>query len=433
MNSLFAKILLWFWATLVITTIGSALISGLAGPRPYLLSRLAAFELKEARAAYEEGGRPGLQQFMERFHSVFTGESILTDASGRDLLTGADESALLARTSTESRFPPLRRGGAVIARGSEDGKYWFFFVIPRERFVYWFLLPQHWWVMAAGIFLCYLLAFYLTQPVRRLQRAVERFGHGDLSARAASPRRDELGDLARTFDRMADRIQTLVDAERRLLLDISHELRSPLARLRVAVELARSGENREAAINRIEKEAERLNGLVNGLLQVTRAEGDPDSLRREPVRLRQLLEELVADAELEAHARGCEVRLTGAQPAVVQGDAELLRRAIENAIRNAVRHAPEGTAVEVVLGTSDGRAVVRIRDYGPGVPEESLPRIFDAFYRVERDRDRASGGSGLGLSIARRAIELHKGTIRARNTSPGLQVEIELPATPAQD
>ena len=433
MTSLFAKILLWFWATLVITTIGSALISGLAGPRPYLLSRLAAFELKEARAAYEEGGRPGLQQFMERFHSVFTGESILTDAYGRDLLTGADDSALLARTRAESRFPPFRRGGAVIARGSEDGKYWFFFVIPRERLVYWFLLPQHWWVMAAGIFLCYLLAFYLTQPVRRLQRAVERFGHGDLSARAASPRRDELGDLARTFDRMADRIQTLLDAERRLLLDISHELRSPLARLRVAVELARSGEDRETAINRIEKEAERLNGLVSGLLQVTRAEGDPGSLPREPVRLQKLLEELVADAALEAHARGCEVRLTGAQPAVVQGDAELLRRAIENVIRNAVRHAPEGTAVEVVLETSDGRAVVRIRDYGPGVPEESLPRIFDAFYRVERDRDRASGGSGLGLSIARRAIELHNGTIRARNTSPGLQVEIELPATPAQD
>lgn len=433
MTSLFAKILLWFWATLVITTIGSALISGLAGPRPYLLSRLAAFELEEARAAYEEGGRPGLRQFMERFHSVFTGESILTDASGRDLLTGADDSALLARTRAESRFPPFRRGGAVIARGSEDGKYWFFFVIPRERLVYWFLLPQHWWVMAAGIFLCYLLAFYLTQPVRRLQRAVERFGHGDLSARAASPRRDELGDLARTFDRMADRIQTLLDAERRLLLDISHELRSPLARLRVAVELARSGEDRETAINRIEKEAERLNGLVSGLLQVTRAEGDPGSLPREPVRLQKLLEELVADAALEAHARGCEVRLTGAQPAVVQGDAELLRRAIENVIRNAVRHAPEGTAVEVVLETSDGRAVVRIRDYGPGVPEESLPRIFDAFYRVERDRDRASGGSGLGLSIARRAIELHNGTIRARNTSPGLQVEIELPATPAQD
>jgi two-component system sensor histidine kinase CpxA len=263
--------------------------------------------------------------------------------------------------------------------------------------------------------------------VRRLQRAVERFGRGDLAARAKTRRRDELGDLGRTFDRMADRIQTLVDAEHRLLLDISHELRSPLARLRVAVELARSGENREQHLDRIDKEAERLNSLVGGLLQVTRAEGDPDSLRREPVRLHRLLEELVADSSLEAQSRGSEVRLVDAQPVTVQGDAELLRRAIENVIRNAIRHAPEGTAVEASLEAAHGRAAVRIRDYGPGVPEEELPRIFDAFYRVETDRDRASGGAGLGLSIARRAVELHKGAIRARNAQPGLLVEIDLP------
>jgi signal transduction histidine kinase len=431
MNSLFVKILLWFWATLVITTIGSALISGLAAPRPYLLSRLVAFELKEARAAYEDGGRQGLSRFKERFQSVFSGEGVLTDAAGRDLLTGADESALLAKTRQESRFPPFRRGGAVIGRASDDGRYWFFFVIPRERLASWFLLPEHWWGMAAGIFLCYLLAFYLTQPVRRLQKAVESFGHGDLAARASSPRRDELGELARTFDRMADRIQTLMDAEHRLLLDISHELRSPLARLRVAVELARSGENREAAINRIEKEAERLNGLVTGLLQVTRAEGDPNALRREPVRLDQLLEDIVADSSLEARARGCDVRLVEAQPAIVQGDAELLRRAVENVMRNSVLHAPQGTAVEATLEAANGRAAVRIRDYGPGVPEEALPRLFDAFYRVETDRNRASGGVGLGLSIARRAIELHKGAIRALNAAPGLAVEIDLPAAPA--
>ena len=431
MNSLFVKILLWFWATLVITTIGSALISGLASPRPYLLTRLVAFELKEARAAYESGGRQGLERFKERFQSVFSGEGVLTDAAGRDLLTGADESVLLAKTREESRFPPFRRGGAVIGRASDDGRYWFFFVIPRERLASWFLLPEHWWGMAAGIFLCYLLAFYLTQPVRRLQKAVESFGHGDLSARASSARHDELGDLARTFDRMADRIQTLVDAEHRLLLDISHELRSPLARLRVAVELARSGDDREGAINRIEKEAERLNGLVTGLLQVTRAEGDPGALRREPVRLDQLLEEIVADSSLEARARGCDVRLVEAQPAIVEGDAELLRRAVENVMRNAVLHAPQGTAVEATLDTGNGKAAVRIRDYGPGVPEEALPRLFDAFYRVETDRNRASGGVGLGLSIARRAIELHQGAIRAFNAAPGLAVEIDLPAAPA--
>jgi signal transduction histidine kinase len=427
MNSLFVKILLWFWVTMAITTVGAAFISGLAAPRSYVISRLLSFELSEARAAYESGGRAGLEKFYQRFHRIFSGEGILTDGSGHDLLTGADDSALLARMRPESRWPPLRRGGAVLARGSEDGKYWFFFVIPPRRLFSWFLLPQHWWVLAAGFSLCYLLAFYLTQPVRQLQRAVERFGRGDLSARAASGRRDELGDLARTFDRMAGRIQTLVAAERRLLLDISHELRSPLARLRVAVELARSGENREAAINRIEKEAERLNALVSGLLDVTRAEGDPASLRHEPVQLDGLLEELVADASLEAQARGCEVRLLAARPVTVEGDAELLRRALENVLRNAVRHAPEHTTVEASLQAVDGRAAIHIRDYGPGVPPEALPHLFDAFYRVESDRARASGGAGLGLSIARRAIELHHGEIHAHNAGPGLEVDIHLP------
>ena len=433
MSSLFVKILLWFWATLVINTIGSALISGLSGPRPYLESRLVAFQLVEARTAYESGGQAGLEQFMRRFRRVFAGEGILADASGHDLLTGADESSLLDKAREESLFPAIRWRGAALARHSADGKYWFIFVIPHARLATWFLHPQHWWMMAGGVFLCYLLAYYLTYPVRKLQRAVERFGRGDLSARSASRRRDELGELGRTFDRMADRIQTLVDAEHRLLLDISHELRSPLARLRVAVELARSGQNRDAYLDRIDKEAERLNSLVGGLLQVTRVEGDPASLRREPVRLDRLLEELVADSSLEAESRGSQVRLAGAQPATVEGDAELLRRAIENVIRNAIRHAPSGSAVEAGMEVTGGRVTVRIRDYGPGVPEEALPRIFDAFYRVETDRDRASGGAGLGLSIARRAVELHKGTIRARNTEPGLVVEIDLPAVKVAD
>lgn len=427
MNSLFVKILLWFWVTVIITTIGSAFFAGLPGSHPYILARLMRFQLAEARAAYESGGRPALQQFFNRFHETFAAEGILTDASGRDLLTGADDSAFISESRGEARVPVFRVRGTALARRSGDGNYWFIFVIPHERLTYWFLLPQHWWMIAMGVFLCYLLAYYLTNPVRKLQRSVELFGRGDLSARVKTHRRDELGDLGRTFDRMADRIQTLVGAERRLLLDISHELRSPLARLRVAVELARSGANRDAHLDRIDKEAERLNALVGGLLQVTRAEGDPQAMRREPVRLDRLLADLVADSAIEAQAQASDARLVEIQPATIQGNAELLRRAIENVLRNAILHAPEGTAVEASLECTHGAAIVRVRDYGPGVPDEALPRIFDAFYRVESDRDRASGGAGLGLSIARRAVELHHGTIRARNAQPGLLVEIELP------
>jgi two-component system sensor histidine kinase CpxA len=256
---------------------------------------------------------------------------------------------------------------------------------------------------------------------------VERFGRGDLSARAGSARRDELGQLARTFDRMADRIETLLAAERRLLLDISHELRSPLARLGVAIELGRSGDDTDTTLNRIQKEADRLNSLVGQLLQVTRAEGDAASLHRDQVRLDQLVELLVEESAIEAAAHGCGLRNESGGPVTVAGDPELLRRAVENVLRNAIRYSPRDTTVEVRLSRSGACAVVEIRDHGPGVPEDSLPHIFDPFYRVETDRNRLSGGIGLGLSIARRAVELHRGAIRAANANPGLRIELEFP------
>jgi signal transduction histidine kinase len=429
MRSLFGKVLLWWWGTLFLFTIGSALVSALSmrlSEQRFPFTRLITFQLQEARNAYETDGPQGLRAFLDRLQKVYRGPAFLTDANGRDLVTSQDRSALIESASERRLYSIFRRRSFLYTRTSDDGRYRLFLTVPRAALAAWFLLPEHWLVLGAGILLCYWLAYQLTTPVRQLQRAVERFGRGDLAARAGSTRRDELGDLARTFDLMADRIQTLLAAERRLLLDISHELRSPLARLGVAVELARSGDNREAALDRIQKESERLNTLVGGLLQVTRVEGDPGSRRIDPVRLDLLIQELVEDSSIEAGARGCSIELRGAAPCTVKGDPELLRRAIENVLRNAIRYAPAGSKVEVGLEGGGGSAVIRIRDYGPGVPAEALPRIFDAFYRVERDRGRASGGVGLGLSIARRAVELHRGRLRAENAGPGLAVEIEL-------
>ena len=432
MKSLFAKILLWFWFTLAITVVGSAFISALnvnenASDERAPVARLVTFQLEEARSAYEIGGRPGLQAFLDTLHRVYDARGILTDETGRDLLTNQDRSELMRRARLPYFYQIFRTGDAMVARAADDGRYWFFFIVPRVRVGSWFLLPEHVFVMAAGVLLCYWLALYLTSPVRKLEKAVERFGRGDLSARVGSNRSDELGQLARTFDRMAGRIETLLTAERRLLQDISHELRSPLARLGVAVELARSGDDANLALDRIQKESDRLNALVGQLLQVTRAEGDPSSLGHTPLRLDELVRQLVEDSSIEAAAHGCELKYEKREPVTVAGDPELLRRAVENVIRNAIRHAPRKTAVEVSLARDDGKAVVGVRDQGSGVPEEALPRLFDAFYRVEGDRDRASGGIGLGLSIARRAMELHKGSIRARNARPGLEVEMELP------
>ncbi|MGB7719618.1 MAG: ATP-binding protein [Bryobacteraceae bacterium] len=432
MKSLFAKILLWFWFTLAVTVVGSAFISALnvnenASDERAPVARLVTFQLEEARSAYEIGGRPGLQAFLDTLDRVYDARGILTDETGRDLLTNQDRSELMRRARRPYFYQIFRTGDAMVARAADDGRYWFFFIVPRVRVGSWFLLPEHIFVMAAGVLLCYWLALYLTSPVRQLEKAVERFGRGDLSARVGSNRSDELGQLARTFDRMAGRTETLLTAERRLLQDISHELRSPLARLGVAVELARSGDDANRALNRIQKESDRLNALVGQLLQVTRAEGDPSSLRHAPLRLDELVRQLVEDSSIEAAAHGCELKYEKREPVTVAGDPELLRRAVENVIRNAIRHAPRETAVEVSLARDGGKAVVGVRDQGSGVPEEALPRLFDAFYRVEGDRDRASGGTGLGLSIARRAMELHRGSIRARNARPGLEVEMELP------
>jgi two-component system sensor histidine kinase CpxA len=434
MRSLFAKILLWFWFALAITVVGSAFISALNvnendSDERAPVARLVRFQLEGARTAYETGGRPALQAFLDTLHRVYDARSVLTDEHGRDLLTNEDRSDMIRDAKRRAFNQIFHFGDSTVSRAAEDGRYWFFFIVPPAHVGSWFLQPEHLFVMGADVLLCYWLAFHLTRPVRRLQRAVERFGRGDLSARAGSVRKDELGQLARTFDRMADRLEILLSAERRLLLDISHELRSPLARLGVAIELARSGDETDAALNRIQKEADRLNSLVGQMLQVTRAEGDPKSLRREVVRLDTLVKELVDESALEADAHGCTVEYRKREPVTVSGDPELLRRAVENVIRNAIRYSPPDTTVEVSLARNNGRATVDVRDHGPGVPGEALPHLFDAFYRVESDRNRSSGGIGLGLSIARRAIELHKGTISAKNAAPGLEIQLDLPVT----
>jgi signal transduction histidine kinase len=429
-RSLFARILVWFVVTIGVTTVGLLLTAAVtftgAQPRQTPFALLVTLQLAEAREAYERGGQPELAGKLEQYRKVLNIGAMMTDENGRDLVSGEDRSDLIRAALDRPRFPLLRQQNFILARQDDTGKYWFLLELPRGRFLGWMTHPQFLPILGLAVLLCYLLAYSLTRPVRSLQTAVDRFGQGDLTARVQSERSDELGELARTFDRMADRIQTLLTAERRLLLDISHELRSPLARLAIAVELARSGEDRNKALDRIQRESDRLNELVSELLQVTRAEGDPHSLAFETVRLDELLGVVVEDARLEAGARNVEVSLERSDPVSFRGNPELLRRAVENVVRNAIRYAPPNSTITVSLEVGPP-VVVRVRDQGPGVPEGELQRIFDPFYRVAPDRDRQSGGVGLGLAIARRAVELHQGTIAARNALPGLEVSITLP------
>ncbi|HUS06235.1 MAG TPA: ATP-binding protein [Bryobacteraceae bacterium] len=429
MKSLFAKTLLWFLGAALIPMIAlviSATITHNTSERrepPFGL--MVALQLQEARQAYETGGSGALQATLKRFESVTAAEGILTDANGVDLATGEDRADLVKGARARSRLPFVRRNRAAVAKRSADGAYWYFMFLNRGNWVDWFVQPRnHLLILGMLVLLCYAFARHLTKPVEKLKETMDCFGRGDLTARAHSRRGDEIGQLARTFDTMADRIQTLLAAERRLLMDISHELRSPLARLSVAVELARTDGNRDNYLDRIQREADRLNALVGELLEVTRVEGDPSQRKLEIVRLDEIVKQIVEDCRIEADARGCRLELTGGQAVEMPGDPELLRRAVENVIRNAIRYAPEGTAVEV----HQGGGSVAVRDYGPGVPGESLERIFDPLYRVESDRGRDSGGVGLGLAIARRAVELHQGRIKASQAHPGLRVEITFPA-----
>ncbi|HTB14242.1 MAG TPA: ATP-binding protein [Bryobacteraceae bacterium] len=430
MRSLFAKILLWFVVAVVTVLAATVLTTALTydtyssrqAPFPMLLT----FAEKEAQKAWETGGREQLRETLERLREVtHASQTMLLDADGIDLLTGEARGEL--RPYAEKLFhSPFSIRSRIFAHRSADSKY--FLIVVRETWFFWFLQPAHLLVIVVAVLLCYWLAHYLTAPLRRLRAAVDSLGRGDLTARAEETRKDELGDLAAAFNRMADHIQTLLAAERRLLFDISHELRSPLARLSVAVELARTDETNAPPLDRIQKEADRLNSLIRQMLEVTRTEGEPSRLKAEPLRLDELVDRLVDDCSIEALAHGCALDLASSGPVTLSGDSELLRRAIENVMRNAIRYAPKESTVEVSLENGGGWAKIRIRDYGPGVPDEALPRLFDPFYRVEQDRDRKSGGVGLGLSIARRAVELHKGKLRASNAVPGLLVEIELPA-----
>ncbi len=280
---------------------------------------------------------------------------------------------------------------------------------------------------------CFFLARSFAAPIGRLRHATRQFATGDLSIRVGDQvkRKDEIGGLAKDFDHMAERIEALVGAQQRLLRDISHELRSPLARLGVALELARQEDKpdvRQKALARIELEAERMNEMIGQLLSLTRLESGARELQRQEFDLAELLANLVHDADYEAKNRGCRVQMTGNGPLLFTGSEELLARALENVIRNAVKYTADSSSITVELVHLEQDIAIRILDQGPGVPEEALAKLFEPFYRVADARDRQSGGTGIGLAIAERSVTLHGGSIRAENhPAGGLLVEIHLP------
>jgi two-component system sensor histidine kinase CpxA len=456
MKTLFLRIFLWLW--LAMLAVGVVLVV----TSPFFTqsrSRVDRWQQGAERWAEERANRT-VQRIAEKgVGSPDGGEAwehgrrgmptFVFDPGGREIegREAPEEAAELARrVAASGEGEVLRRGGlhlvAKPVRDPEGCSYVVVTALHRPPRPVDLLEPAAlgWRVAVLALVvgaLSFGLARYLAAPVRALRGAAQRLRDGDLAARVGGRvvrRRDEIGELARDFDAMAERLEALLGSQRRLLRDVSHELRSPLARLRVALELARGRAGTEAAgpLDRMEREAGRMDELIGQLLLLERLAAGQPAGEPEDLDLGALLDGVVDDASFEAGAAGVEVRLGATSAVRLRGRPGLLRSAFDNVLRNAIRFAPRGTAIEVDLTLADKVATVRVRDCGSGVPAEHLGSLFEPFARVAEARERASGGAGLGLAITRRAVELHGGGVTARNhPEGGLEVVLELPVAPA--
>ncbi|HEV7797182.1 MAG TPA: ATP-binding protein [Pyrinomonadaceae bacterium] len=445
-RSLFLKIFLWFGAVVLTVIVGTFLVGELMRPVDPPMHRsidsLLSGYATEAADAYERGEQAALTTYLDSVQResnirAFLFNPQLQELSGRRI---PERAPALARKMFATRFPEVasEHEGPLLARSivTRAGNQYVLVAEMPARIPPGFFHPfMHLLaiIFIGGLF-CFWLASYLTSPVAKLRAATREFAGGNLSARVVptlGKRRDELASLGADFDEMAEKIQSLVNSQRRLLGDISHELRSPLARLNVALELARqrSGAEATSALERIQLEAENLNEMIGQLLALTRLESGAEDIRKTEFDLKTLVSEIVKDADFEARGRNRTVKLESPERCPLMGNEQLLRRAVENVVRNAVQYTAEGTEVEVKLAyVGEETAVITVRDHGAGVAENALAEIFRPFYRVDEARDRQAGGVGLGLAIADRAVRLHEGSVAATNAPDGgLIVKLTLP------
>jgi two-component system sensor histidine kinase CpxA len=459
-RSLFVRIFLSYWVAQALFLVLAILVTLAIRPSGEI-SGVQAQQgrfLSEAVQAYQAGGEEGARKYLRNVRDSQHVRLYVFDEHERELLGRQPPEWIMrvergqVRTADTfwGRLKPLQFLRDSMT-ASDGHRYTLVIELPPEQRT---LFGPH-GVPGLGILIaiissglvCYILARYLTSPIVQLRAATQKLASGNLTARAGLPgsrRHDEMAELMRDFDRMAERLENLVTAQSRLLTDISHELRSPLARLNVALELARqrSGPEAGSALDRIDREANRLNELIQRLLTIARLEAGDESIDKVPVHLEQIVPDIAKDAAFEAQARHCQVEATVVDDCIVLGSPSLLHSAIENVVRNAVRYTQEGTSVQVRLEQGVGiendnlqgpEAVVRVTDSGPGVPEHALDKLFRPFYRIDDARGRQTGGVGLGLAITDRAVRLHGGTIRVANRPQGgLVVEIRLPLAPAE-
>jgi two-component system sensor histidine kinase CpxA len=292
------------------------------------------------------------------------------------------------------------------------------------------VLIAFWIVVAAAV--SFILARFIVVPVRRLQLAEQQVAAGDLSVRVAhtlGKRTDDIARLARDFDLMTERVDALMQSQQRLMRDVSHELRSPLARLQALLSIARQKADAEHAeqIDRMESELERLDELIGQILVFSRLEIQ-DAIVRHPTDIVDLARNIVDDASIEAQVAEKNIQMNGPERCVIDLDSGLVQSALENVLRNALRYTPPGTSVDVSILEDAHDIRVVVDDHGPGIPEDALESVFEPFFRVADSEYSHSSGGGIGLAIAKRGIELHQGSITANNREDGgLRVEMVLP------
>jgi signal transduction histidine kinase len=446
MGRLFWKIFLWFWLTLIL--IGAAVSWGTA----IYIQNSDAFQQRDFFSRYVNNRVESLRQVLyyggAEAASQLLKNKKLQSRNLRLYVVNEDNQDILGRTFSKSspgfiEHQPVEASDghtykiitAQRSRANRSALTMMLRPFRRSPAIYflWFGIA----LFMSGL-VCFGLARYMSKPIRTLQVAARNFSQGKLDTRVGKligNRRDEIADLGQDFDQMAARLQSLINNQRQLLSDISHELRSPLARLHLAVGLARkkAGSEVEAEMLRIEQETNRLDDLVGQSLTLSRLDAGAAYPKDDFIDIVELLEDIIKDCDFEAKSKNKQVSFNYKQSWTVNANVELLRRALENIIRNAIHYTAINTKVDVTIEAiqdqnKDNAFEVSVCDQGKGVPEDKLDSLFEPFVRISEARDRDSGGYGLGLAIAKRAIEFHQGSIVASNRKTGgLCVEIILP------
>jgi two-component system OmpR family sensor kinase len=474
MHSLFLRIFILFWIAMAIIVGGSIATTFTIAAREYEAPELqrrpsVAIQASEVLA---QGGIGALKTWLDSNKNAIADRNLyIVGPDGADILGRRLSEAAARRLEYVNRDEFINREGGGAREGSAgprpfgppppgnfrpsraapqivgaDGSAYTVLLVPRRPSIFGALsLPAiSLTILCIALIVSALTSWWLAQhlsaPIRRIQEGARTLASESLDLRASAGlrvsaglegRKDELAVLARDFDAMADQLRANRSAITQLLRDISHELRSPLARMRVALGLARQPPaDISRQLDRLEREIERLDSLISQVLKLARLHGTDAPFARESFELDEVIEEVVRDANFEGAVKNCKVRLDGAARAAVNGNRELLRSAVENVLRNAVRYSPHDAPVDVTVARSDSGVLILIRDRGPGVPDSELERIFEPFYRVAESRDRDSGGEGIGLAITAQVMKAHGGWARATNSQEGgLEVRLNLPTS----